>query len=74
MQPHHGSDNRRSTMTRITESPDQYVQGPGEIGRLHTEGSQLGNAFPVVAGGRTLATTRWMVKQARGVRHEADED
>jgi hypothetical protein len=61
-------------MTRITESPDRYVQGPREIGRLHNDGLQLGNAFPVVASSRTLATTQWLVKQARGVRHEADED
>lgn len=61
-------------MIRVTESPDRYVQGPGEIGRLHTDGSQLGNAFPVVAGGRTLATTRGLAEQAWGVRHEEDED
>ena len=61
-------------MTRITESPDQYVQGPGEIGRLHNCGLQLGDTFLVVANSRTLATTRGLAEQAWGVRHEEDED
>jgi hypothetical protein len=61
-------------MTRITESPDRYVQGPGEIGRLHNDGLQPGNAFPVVGSSRTLATTRWLAEQALGVGHEEDED
>jgi glycerol dehydrogenase-like iron-containing ADH family enzyme len=61
-------------MTRIAQSPDRCVQGPGEIGRLHNGGLQLGDAFLVVANSRTLATTRGLVQQAWGVRHEEDED
>jgi len=61
-------------MTSITESPDRYVQGTGEIGRLHNGGLQLGNAFPMVANSRTLATTRGFAGRAWGVRHEEGED
>ena len=61
-------------MTRIIWPPDRYVQGPGEIGGLHNDGLQWGNAFPVVANSRTLATTRGLVEQVWGIGHEEDVD
>jgi hypothetical protein len=61
-------------MTRIIWPPDRYVQGPGEIGGLHNDGLQLGNAFPVVANSRTLARIRGLEEWALGVGHEEDED
>jgi len=42
-------------MTSIIGAPDRYVQGPGEIGRLHEYGSRLGNEFLVVAEEQTMA-------------------
>jgi len=32
-------------MTKIIGAPDRYIQGPGEIGKLHEYGSRLGNEF-----------------------------
>jgi hypothetical protein len=45
-------------MTNIIGAPDRYIQGPGEIGRLHEYGSRLGNEFLVVAEEQTMASWR----------------
>jgi glycerol dehydrogenase-like iron-containing ADH family enzyme len=42
-------------MTSIIGAPDRYVQGPGEISRLHEYGSRLGNEFLVVAASAVIA-------------------
>jgi len=51
-------------MANIIGAPDRYVQGPGEIGRLHEYGSRLGNEFLVVADEQTMASMRDLVEQA----------
>lgn len=51
-------------MANIIGAPDRYVQGPGEIGRLHEYGSRLGNEFFVVAEEQTMASVRSSVEQA----------
>ena len=64
-------------MTNTIEAPDRYIQGPGEIGRLHECSSQLGNEFVVVAEERTMGSMRGLVKQALGdghAGHEEEED
>jgi glycerol dehydrogenase-like iron-containing ADH family enzyme len=45
-------------MANIMGAPDQYIQGPGEVDRLHEYGSRLGNEFLVVAEEQTMASWR----------------
>jgi glycerol dehydrogenase-like iron-containing ADH family enzyme len=45
-------------MAKIMGAPDQYIQGPGEVDRLHEYGSRLGNEFLVVAEEQTMANWR----------------
>ena len=51
-------------MTKIIGAPDRYIQGPGEIGKLHEYGSPLGNEFLVVTEEQTMANMRGLVEQA----------
>lgn len=51
-------------MARIIGAPDRYVQGPGEISRLHEYGSRLGSEFLVVAEEQTMASMQGLVEQA----------
>jgi len=51
-------------MTKIIGAPDRYIQGPGEIGKLHEYGSRLGNEFLVVAEEQTMVSVRGLVEQA----------
>jgi glycerol dehydrogenase-like iron-containing ADH family enzyme len=64
-------------MTNIMGAPDRYVQGPGEVDRLHEYGSRLGNEFLVMAEEQTMANMRGLVEQALGdghAGHEEEED
>jgi glycerol dehydrogenase len=51
-------------MARIIGAPDRYIQGPGEISKLHEYGSRLGNEFLVVAEEQTMASMQGLVEQA----------
>ena len=51
-------------MTSIIGAPDRYIQGPGEISRLHEYGSRLGSEFLVVAEEQTMATMHDAVEHA----------
>jgi glycerol dehydrogenase-like iron-containing ADH family enzyme len=61
-------------MTTIIGAPDRYIQGPGEIGRLHEYGSRLGNESLVVAEEQTMARMRGLVEQALGDDHGGHEE
>jgi glycerol dehydrogenase-like iron-containing ADH family enzyme len=64
-------------MTNIMGAPDRYIQGSGEVDRLHEYGSRLGNEFLVMAEEQTMANMRGLVEQALGdghARHEEEED
>ncbi|HWQ21421.1 MAG TPA: iron-containing alcohol dehydrogenase, partial [Clostridia bacterium] len=51
-------------MMTILGGPDRYIQGPGEVGRLHEHGSRLGSEFLVVADEQTMAGMRDPVERA----------
>jgi glycerol dehydrogenase len=51
-------------MMSIIGAPDRYIQGPGEISRLHEYGSRLGSEFLVVAEEQTMATMHDTVERA----------
>jgi glycerol dehydrogenase len=51
-------------MMSIIGAPDRYIQGPGEIGRLHEYGSRLGSEFLVVAEEQTMAALHDTVERA----------
>ena len=61
-------------MANIIGAPDRYIQGPGEIARLHEYGSRLGNEFLVVAEEQTMANMRGLVEQALGDDHGGHEE
>jgi glycerol dehydrogenase-like iron-containing ADH family enzyme len=45
-------------MTNIMGAPNRYIQGPGEVDRLHEYGSRLENEFLVVAEEQAMASWR----------------
>ena len=51
-------------MPNIIGAPDRYIQGPGEIDRLHEYGSRLGNEFLVVAEEQTMTALHDRVERA----------
>jgi len=61
-------------MANIMGALDRYIQGPGEIGRLHEYGSRLGNEFLVVAEEQTIASMQGLVEQALGAGHGGHEE